>query len=194
MTGTERLAVQQLSLPRDALAGRAAVVTGAGRGIGREVARAFAWLGARIVIAEINESGLETERLIRESGGEAQYVQTDVAEAESVARLAATAHRAYGPVEISVNNAILCPTASVMEMPLELWDRTIAVNLAGTFLTCRTFLDDKLDKLAIYFREAPAEMKRFTKDEGAILDAERIAAARTGTIQRLQSALKNLFS
>ena len=80
------------TLTHDTLAGHVAVVTGAGRGIGLETARSLAWLGARVVVAEIDPAlGVEAERLIREDLDEqaATFVQTDVADETSVESLCA---------------------------------------------------------------------------------------------------------
>jgi NAD(P)-dependent dehydrogenase (short-subunit alcohol dehydrogenase family) len=143
---TEELAVARIGLDRNTFARQTAVVTGAGRGIGREVARAFAWLGACVVIAEISDEGQETEQIIRKAGSQAIFVRTDVSEPGDVARLAASAHQAFGRVDILVNNAILCPVASVLEMDVALWDRVLAVNLRGAFLTCKQFLPEMLSK------------------------------------------------
>lgn len=138
------LAVESLGLARDTLASQVAIVTGAGRGIGREVARALAWLGARVIIAEVSEEGRETERLLRASGGEARFVQTDVSSVEDVARLARITHETFGPVDILINNAILCTVAPVLEMDVAVWDRVLAVNLRGTYLTCKAFLPEMI--------------------------------------------------
>ncbi|MEW6651740.1 MAG: SDR family oxidoreductase [Chloroflexota bacterium] len=127
------------------LRGQVALVTGAGRGIGRETARALARLGARLVIAELDlVSGDETASLIRRAGGEAIFVPTDVSNPDAVAALAARTHAAFGVLDILVNNAILCPVAPLVEMELGLWDRVIAVNLRAAFLTCKTFLPEML--------------------------------------------------
>ncbi|MBF8283775.1 MAG: 3-oxoacyl-(acyl-carrier-protein) reductase, partial [Anaerolineales bacterium] len=116
MNKVETLAVERVGLARDALAGQVAVVTGGGRGIGREIVRAFAWLGARVVIAELSDDGLETERMVKEAGGQALFVKTDVSSEAEVAGLARRTREAFGPVNILVNNAILCPVAPVLEM------------------------------------------------------------------------------
>lgn len=137
-------AVNRLGLRRDALAGQTAVITGSGRGIGREMAQAFAWLGAKVVIAELADSGTETEALIRAAGGEACFIRTDVSSEDSVAALAQKAESVFGTVDILVNNAISCPVISVLEMPVEVWDRVMAVNLRGGFLLSRAFLPGML--------------------------------------------------
>lgn len=135
------------TLTKDSLAGQVAIITGAGRGIGREAARALAALGARVVIAELDAAqGQAAEDTIRRAGHEALFVPTDVSSEASVARLAERIHDAYGPVDILVNNAIVIHEAAVAEMRVADWDRTVAVNLRGAFLTCRQFLPDMLDR------------------------------------------------
>jgi NAD(P)-dependent dehydrogenase (short-subunit alcohol dehydrogenase family) len=146
MTQTNFLTLQSLNFFSGSATNQVIVVTGAGRGIGREIALAFAWLGARIVIAEISDQGLETERLIREGGGKATFIRTDVSDPAQVAQLAKQTQELVGSVDILVNNAILCPVASVLEMAVALWDKVMAVNLRGTFLTCKAFLPALLSK------------------------------------------------
>jgi NAD(P)-dependent dehydrogenase (short-subunit alcohol dehydrogenase family) len=138
------LPVTQLNLSRDALRDQVAVVTGAGRGIGREVARALATLGARVIIAEISEQGSETAEIIRQSGAAAHFVQCDVSDETSVAALIDRARQIYGPIDLLVNNAAYVPVASVAEMEAAIWDRVLAVNLRGTFLLCKACLPDML--------------------------------------------------
>ncbi|MHB0987646.1 MAG: SDR family NAD(P)-dependent oxidoreductase [Bellilinea sp.] len=140
----ETLAVKRIGLAQDTLAAQVAIVTGAGRGIGREVARALSWLGARVIIAELSEEGRETEHLVREAGGEARFVRTDVSNLESVGQLARITQETFGPVDILINNAILCPVVSVLDMDVDLWDRVIAVNLRGAYLTCKAFLPEMI--------------------------------------------------
>jgi NAD(P)-dependent dehydrogenase (short-subunit alcohol dehydrogenase family) len=116
------------------------VVTGSGRGIGREMACTFACLGAMVVIAELSELGEGVQDEIRENGGDAAFFQVDISDEKSVAAMAQKVLQRFGPVSILVNNAILSPVASVLEMPVSEWDRVMAVNLRGAFLTCRAFL------------------------------------------------------
>lgn len=147
MIRSKTLPIERIGLARDALAGQVAVVTGAGQGIGREVVRALARLGAQVVIAELNEaSGQETEAIIRQEGGQALFIRTDVSSEADVVALAERTHAAYGPVDILVNNAAVEPVASVLEMDVALWDRVIGVNLRGTFLTCKAFLPGMVER------------------------------------------------
>jgi NAD(P)-dependent dehydrogenase (short-subunit alcohol dehydrogenase family) len=134
-------------LSRNSLSGQVAVVTGAGRGIGRESARALAWLGVKVVIAELNDVlGTDAREHIVKDGGEALFIHTDISKAESVAALARETHKSFRTVDILVNNASLCPAVSVVDMDVELWDDVMGVNLRGTFLTCKTFLPEMLAK------------------------------------------------
>ncbi len=137
--------ISRSGLTSQTLTGQTAVVTGAGRGIGREVARALAWLGAQVVIAELDPIlGAETERLIQQEGARALFIRTDVAAQESVIAMVGQARSAFGRISILVNNAILCPYAPLAEMGVALWDQVVAVNLRGAFLTCRSLLPDML--------------------------------------------------
>lgn len=123
------------------MSGWVAVITGAGRGIGREMAILFGQLGASVVVAEISEAtGAETAEVIQSQGGKALFVRTDVSDADSVEELVRRTREAFGPADVLVNNAILSLNCSVLETDIALWDRVTAVNLRGTFLTCKAFL------------------------------------------------------
>ena len=142
----EKQAVERMGLAPDALAGQVAVVTGGGRGIGREVAVALAHLGARVVVAEISTSGERTERAIKRDGGEALFFRADVSRETDVAGLARRTTDVFGPVDVLINNACVRPISSVVSLEAGAWDRVIAVNLRGAFLTCKAFLPRMLDR------------------------------------------------
>ncbi len=140
-------AISRLPLPPKALAGKVVVISGGGRGIGRAMVRAFAGQGATVIIAEIADSGSETEQIVAAEGGLARFIRTDVSNEESITALARQVSAAYGLVDILINNAILCPAAGVLEMDVALWDRVMAVNLRGTFLMCRAFLPQMIARM-----------------------------------------------
>ncbi|MBI3743851.1 MAG: SDR family oxidoreductase [Chloroflexi bacterium] len=122
------------------LEGKAAIVTGAGGGIGRAGAALFAKEGAGVVIAEIDEkTGRETERLIQDTGGKALFVRTDVSKPVSVQAAVAACLRQYGRLDVMYNNAgfSMEEEKGVADTPVEVWQQTYNVNLFGTFLFCK---------------------------------------------------------
>ena len=138
--------LQKMGLARNSLEGKVAVVTGAGRGIGKELARALAWMGARVVIAEISDSGRDVMTQIRSEGGAALFVRTDVSDERSVGLLSEEAVHEFGPVDVLVNNAVVSPTGKVHETPVETWDAVYAVNVRGAVMTTRAFLRGMMDR------------------------------------------------
>jgi NAD(P)-dependent dehydrogenase (short-subunit alcohol dehydrogenase family) len=119
-------------------ANKVIVITGAGSGIGRTAALAFAREGGSVVIGDINETdGAETARQILESGGYATAVRCDVRNAEEVAALIARAVADFGGVDVLYNNAGVVRYGTVEELSVEDWDFQLDINLKGTFLTCK---------------------------------------------------------
>lgn len=117
------------------LNGKVALVTGSGRGLGRTCARILAREGARVVVATVTPAnGEETVELIRQAGGEAVFVQTDVSRTEDVQRMVTTAIDTFGGLDCAINNAIReAPRVPIADMDEEDWDRAIAVNFGGVF-------------------------------------------------------------
>jgi len=114
------------------------IVTGAGRGIGRGVAQAYAARGAQVVIAERDLGlGQETEALIREEGGRALFVPTDVSDPEQITVLMKTVQERCGTIHILINNAGVSRFGSPYELTVEEWDAIINTNLRSVFLCSR---------------------------------------------------------
>jgi NAD(P)-dependent dehydrogenase (short-subunit alcohol dehydrogenase family) len=119
-------------------AGKVALVTGGGRGIGRATALLFARQGARVVIGDVDLSGRETVEMIKRDGGEALFVQTDVREASEVKKLVATAVKTYGGLHCAFNNAGVLPTAALLaDVEEAAFDQVVAVDLKGAFLSMK---------------------------------------------------------
>ena len=120
--------------------GRIAVVTGAGQGMGEEIAKTLARLGATVIIAEINaETGESTAAAIRAAGHNAEYHALDVRRTESVCTLAQHIDATYGRLDIAINNAGIVRNAATLETSDEDWLEVIEVNLNGVFRCCREF-------------------------------------------------------
>jgi NAD(P)-dependent dehydrogenase (short-subunit alcohol dehydrogenase family) len=119
---------------------KVAFLTGAGAGIAKATAKAFVREGAKVAIIEINrEAGSAAEREIRAAGGDALFVETDVTQDDSVRAAVAKTVERYGRLDVIFNCAggSLQEDAPVHEMDLDVWHRTIALNLLHPFLTCR---------------------------------------------------------
>jgi 3-oxoacyl-[acyl-carrier protein] reductase len=123
------------------------VVTGASRGIGRGIAEEFGRCGANVVVnyRSSEAAAHEVVDAIDEEGGAAIAVQADVAEYDAVAAMAETAHDAFGPVDVLVNNAGLTVDRTFGNMTREDWERVIDVNLGGVYNCTHCLFDDIQD-------------------------------------------------
>ena len=117
---------------------KVAIVTGAGSGIGQASALKFAQEGASVVVADIQQPGIdETVRSIVSSGGAAIGVSADVTNSEAVRGMVESAIKTYGRLDIMFNNAGTSTRGTILETDEETFDRIFAVNVKGVFLGCK---------------------------------------------------------
>lgn len=115
---------------------KVALVTGSGRGLGRACAQIFVREGAKVVVVDLDRDlGNETVELLRQAGGEAEFVQADVSIAKDVKRMVAAATEHFGGLDCAINNAVRnIGRAPLAELEEADWDRALAVNVTGVFL------------------------------------------------------------
>ena len=123
---------------------KVAIITGAGQGIGAAYARKFCEVGAKVVVADINQEKAEAVvKKVTEKGHEALAVLTDVSDEASTQGLARSVMEKYGRIDILVNNAAIFATIETKpmeEISVEEWDGLMGVNLKGLFLCCKAIL------------------------------------------------------
>ncbi len=158
----------------DRFRGKVVIVTGAGQGIGRACALAFASEGGQVTVADLDENaGRQTVRQITEAGGQAIFVMTDVSKSTDVQNMVSQTTAQFGGLDVLHNNAGLNKYGTVVDQSEEDWDRVIAVNLKAAFLTC---------KFAI------PEMRR--RGGGAIVNTASVQAFASQTTVAAYSASK----
>jgi NAD(P)-dependent dehydrogenase (short-subunit alcohol dehydrogenase family) len=117
------------------LENKVAIVTGAGKGIGWGIAKVFSQEGAKVVVVDWDEeAGKKTAEEIRQSGGDALFVNCDVSNEEQVKAMVQATLDKYGRIDVLVNNAGIGVYLPVLEATSEDWDHCLAVNLKGVFL------------------------------------------------------------
>ena len=142
------------------LEGKVAIVTGGAKGIGEAYSVGIAEEGARVIIADLDEeAGKAVEKRITKAGNTALFVRTDVSCKGDADRMVAEALKAFGRIDIIVNNAGILFTAPVEETTEEMWDKLLAVNVKGLFFCAQA---------------AAREMKK--QKSGKIINISSIAA------------------
>lgn len=160
------------------LAGKVAVVTGAGQGMGKEIALGLARAGASVVVADVNESGIsDTAREIASLGGTAWPVLWNVADATQASEIAKAVKELAGDISILVNNAGIHRRGTVgQEGHLETWREVMSVNLDGILFGITAFLDQlkrtqgNIINLASIqsFVAAPNDTTAYSTSKGAV--------------------------
>jgi len=131
--------------PAPTLAGRHALVTGGGRGIGEAIARTLAQHGARVTITGRAQGTLDRALSAWGTAAGAQALSADVTDAASIDRAFAAARTRFGPIQILINNAGQAGSAPIRKTDPALWRRVMAVNLDGTFLAMRAVVSEMVE-------------------------------------------------
>ncbi|HHX75612.1 MAG TPA: SDR family oxidoreductase [Firmicutes bacterium] len=146
----EPIDLEYAGLKKGSLQGEVAVVTGGASNVGLGYARAIAWAGGKVVVADINgEAGLETERVINAENAPdtALFVKTDVTKKEDVRNLAAKAFEKFGRVDILVNNAMnMRLNGPVLSSPVDDLDQSYAISARGVMLAIQEFVPGMIER------------------------------------------------
>lgn len=162
----------------DRLAGKVAVITGAGSGIGRGTAMVFAREGCNVVVADINyEAALETCALIEKNGGNCLAVKVDVTKAQEIQDMFAETLETFGNLNILFNNAGIPQTShNIEDYTEEMFDQVLNVNVKGVFLGCKY-------AVPIFKQQGKG---------GVIINTASIAASRPRPGQNIYAASKGM--
>ena len=170
---------------------KTAIVTGGAKGLGAVYCRALAAEGARVAIADIAD-GAALAGEIRQSGGEALYCTADVSDESSVRSLVSAAVERFDRIDILVNNAAvfsLLPPVKFQDIDVGLWDRIMAVNVRGSFLTAKhvspRMIAQGAGKIinvssASAYKGQPPLMLHYIASKGAILSLTRALSRELG--------------
>ena len=146
----EPLAMEEAGIPKNCLAGKVAVITGSSQNIGLGYARAIAWAGAKVVLADINEeAGNEAARYINVESGEgtAIFVKTDVSKVEDIKNLAVQANAAFGKVDLLINNAMnMKLNHKILDASIEDLDMSYAISGRGVAAAIKEFVPGMIER------------------------------------------------
>jgi len=165
------------------LTGKVAIVTGAGAGIGKATAMLFAKEGARVCCNSISDSASDVVREINGSGGEAIFVQGDVAKVEDAKKIVDETMEKYGRLDILFNNAGIVIPGRIDNTCPEDWDRTMNVNARGTYLVSKFSIPHLRESKGTIINNASSvalkgvlDRAAYTASKGAVLSLTRAMA------------------
>ena len=171
------------------VAGKTAIVTGAGTGIGRATARLLAERGSRVVAAGLQPDALrETVKTITDAGGTAIAVDADLSDPEAIETVAASAQEAFGGTDVLVNNAAIYPLGPWHEMDAAQWDAVFATNIRGYFLMARAVRPQMIARgggavvsvASVTFFTGNALLLAYVASKGAVIGFTRALAREAG--------------
>jgi 3-oxoacyl-[acyl-carrier protein] reductase len=171
------------------VAGKTAIVTGAGTGIGRATAQLLAQRGANVVAAGLQPERLrETVEAIRAAGGEAVAADADVSDPAAIAAVAACAQEAFGGTDVLVNNAAIYPKGPWHEADAAEWDAVFATNVRGYVLLAQAVRPQMLARgggsivnlASVTFFWGEAELLSYVASKGAVVGLTRALAREAG--------------
>lgn len=169
------------------LSGKVAIVTGASRGIGREIAERLAENGAKVVVnyASSPAKAEEVVSVIKQSGGEARAIQADIRQVAAIERLFGETIEAYGGIDILVNNAGIMTTKPVAAMTEEDFDQQFAINVKGTYFAIQQ---------AFYHMNSGGRIINFsTSVVGQMFPAYSVYAGTKGAVEQFTRQLAKEF-
>ncbi|GFN31350.1 SDR family oxidoreductase [Paenibacillus xylaniclasticus] len=167
--------------------GKVAIVTGASRGIGRQVAIQLAQTGIKVIVnyASSREKADELVRIIEELGGEALAVQGNVSKVSEVEALFEAAIEQFGHIDILVNNAGIMECVAITDVTEEMFDRQFDVNVKGTYFACQQAMK--------HMQQGGTIINFSTSVSGAMLPTYSVYAATKGAVEQLTRQLAKEF-
>ncbi|WP_336774176.1 SDR family oxidoreductase [Paenibacillus sp. MMO-58] len=169
------------------LQGKVAIVTGASRGIGRQIAIQLGEAGAKVVVnySSNQEKAIEVVQLIEQAGGEAAAIRGDIGKVSDVEGLFSETLERFGRVDILVNNAGIMDLAPIMNVTEEMFDRQFMINVKGTYFACQQAMK--------HMASGGTIINFSTSVSGAMLPTYSVYAATKGAVEQLTRQLAKEF-